>query len=192
MLGPEGIRQRMSEIQQRMREAFPDRSSEATSPGAPRKLEGSFGLDAFRPFDPKAAGIKWNPDAETLRPLIEEAANRNGVAPELLDALVSAESAYDSRARSRAGALGLTQLMPGTAEALGVSDPFDPAQNLNGGAKYLSQLIQRFDGDLPKALAAYNAGPNAVLKHGGIPPYTETQNYVNRVLSIYQQRRQQP
>ncbi|HVL39761.1 MAG TPA: lytic transglycosylase domain-containing protein, partial [Fimbriimonadaceae bacterium] len=107
----------------------------------------------------------------------------------LLDALVAEESAYDPNARSRAGAMGLSQLMPGTARELGVADPFDPAQNLRGGAKYLAQMLQRF-GDLRLALAAYNAGPGAVEKAGlAVPPYRETQEYVERVMKSYQEKR---
>ncbi|MBL1153191.1 MAG: lytic transglycosylase domain-containing protein, partial [Armatimonadetes bacterium] len=109
----------------------------------------------------------------------------------LLDSLVAAESGYDPAARSRAGALGLTQLMPSTATALGVAQPFDPEQNLSGGAKYLSQMLQKF-GSLEKALAAYNAGPGAVERHGGIPPYAETQAYVRRVMSLYNAKKERP
>jgi len=112
---------------------------------------------------------------------IEAAAAKNGVDPALLRALVRQESGFDPAARSGAGAVGLTQLMPGTAASLGV-DPTDPAQALDGGARYLRQQLDRFGGDERKALAAYNAGPGAVARFGGVPPYTETQNYVQRVL----------
>ena len=96
---------------------------------------------------------------------------------------MSQESGFDPNARSGAGAVGLTQLMPGTAASLGVTNPLDPAQSLQGGAKYLRQQLDRFGGDEKLALAAYNAGPGAVAKFGGVPPYAETQNYVNSVLS---------
>jgi soluble lytic murein transglycosylase-like protein len=95
---------------------------------------------------------------------------------------VSQESGFNPTARSGAGALGLTQLMPGTASALGVTNPLDPAQSLQGGAKYLREQLDRFGGDEKLALAAYNAGPGAVQKYGGVPPYAETQNYVNSVM----------
>jgi soluble lytic murein transglycosylase-like protein len=114
---------------------------------------------------------------------IDAAAASNGIDPALLKALVSQESGFDPNARSGAGALGLTQLMPGTAAGLGVTNPLDPAQSLQGGAKYLRQQLDRFGGDEKLALAAYNAGPGAVQKYGGVPPYTETQNYVTSVLS---------
>ncbi len=112
---------------------------------------------------------------------IEAAAAKNGVDPALLRALVRQESGFDPAARSSAGAVGLTQLMPGTAASLGV-DPTDPAQALDGGARYLRQQLDRFGGDERLALAAYNAGPGAVARAGGIPPYAETQQYVERVL----------
>lgn len=115
---------------------------------------------------------------------IREAAERHGVDPALFTALVHAESAFNPQARSHAGAMGLTQLMPGTARGLGVTDPWDPKQNLDGGAKYLSQMLRQFDGDVNLALAAYNAGPGAVRRHGGIPPFTETRNYVNRINNL--------
>jgi soluble lytic murein transglycosylase-like protein len=114
---------------------------------------------------------------------IDAAAASNGIDPALLKALVSQESGFDPNARSGAGAVGLTQLMPGTAAALGVTDPLDPAQSLQGGAKYLRQQLDRFGGDEKLALAAYNAGPGAVARFGGVPPYSETQHYVTNVLS---------
>ena len=114
---------------------------------------------------------------------IDAAAASNGIDPALLKGLVSQESGFDPNARSGAGALGLTQLMPGTAAGLGVTNPLDPVQSLQGGAKYLRQQLDRFGGDEKLALAAYNAGPGAVARFGGVPPYSETQNYVTSVLS---------
>jgi soluble lytic murein transglycosylase-like protein len=112
---------------------------------------------------------------------ITAAATKYGIDPALLKGLIRQESNFDASARSGAGAQGLTQLMPGTAASLGV-DPSDPAQAIEGGAKYLKQQLDRFGGDASKALAAYNAGPGAVAKYGGVPPYAETQNYVQKVL----------
>ena len=117
--------------------------------------------------------------------MIRQAAAANGVDPALLAALVRAESNFNPNAVSPAGAQGLTQLMPGTARGLGVTNAFDPAQALNGGAKYLRQMLDRFGGDVRMALAGYNAGPGAVARYGGVPPYAETQQYVERVLHYY-------
>ena len=114
--------------------------------------------------------------------LIAESAQRNGVDPALLKGLIRQESNFDPAARSGAGAVGLTQLMPATAAGLGVADPTDPAQAIEGGARYLRAQLDRFGGDEAKALAAYNAGPGAVQRFGGVPPYAETQAYVQRVL----------
>ncbi len=112
---------------------------------------------------------------------ITAAATKYGIDPALLKGLIRQESNFNASAQSGAGAQGLTQLMPGTASSLGV-DPSDPAQAIEGGAKYLKQQLDRFGGDPSKALAAYNAGPGAVAKYGGVPPYAETQNYVQKVL----------
>ena len=101
-----------------------------------------------------------------------------------MQAVVQVESGYNQRARSNKGAIGLMQLMPGTASDLAVADPWDAEQNLRGGTSYLRQMLDRF-GDLELALAAYNAGPEAVARFGGIPPYEETRNYVRRILHLF-------
>jgi soluble lytic murein transglycosylase-like protein len=116
---------------------------------------------------------------------ILESAKRYGVEPELIAAVVQTESNGNPNAVSRVGAQGLMQLMPATAKDLGVQDPFNPADNINGGAKFLAELTQRFG--LENGVAAYNAGPGAVSRAGGIPPYRETQAYVKKVLSLYQE-----
>ena len=118
--------------------------------------------------------------------LVAEAARRHGLDPGLVMAVVGVESGFQPQAVSPKGAQGLMQLMPATARDLGVADPLDPAANLDGGSRYLSSLVARYDGDLTKALAAYNAGMGAVARHGGVPPYTETRNYVRKVLGRYQ------
>ena len=112
---------------------------------------------------------------------ITAAAQANGLDPALLAGLIKQESGFNPNAGSGAGARGLTQLMPGTAAGLGVTNVLDPVQSINGGAKYLKQQLDAFGGDAAKALAAYNAGPGAVQRFGGIPPYSETQNYVRIV-----------
>ena len=120
---------------------------------------------------------------------IDAAAAKYNVDPALLRGLIRQESNFNANATSPAGARGLTQLMPGTAAALGV-DPSVPAQAIEGGAKYLRQQLDRFGGDPAKALAAYNAGPGAVQRYGGVPPYAETQNYVRKVMGYAAEYRQ--
>jgi soluble lytic murein transglycosylase-like protein len=120
-----------------------------------------------------------------LRALAAAAARRHGLAPELVAAVASVESGFDPAAVSPKGAQGLMQLMPRTAAALGVADAFDPAANLDGGSRHLRALLARYGGDLEKALAAYNAGEGAVQRHGGVPPYRETREYVKKVMGRY-------
>lgn len=115
--------------------------------------------------------------------LANDAAERYNLDPRLIRAVIRAESGWDSTAVSSAGAMGLMQLMPETATGLGVQDAFDAEQNIDGGARYLKQMLDRYDGELPVALAAYNAGPTAVDEHGGVPPFEETQEYVQKILS---------
>jgi soluble lytic murein transglycosylase-like protein len=117
-----------------------------------------------------------------LAALIVAAARRHHLDPELVRAVVSVESGFRPDAVSPKGAQGLMQLMPATARSLGVKDAFDPADNVDGGVRYLRALIDRYDGDVKRALAAYNAGIGAVARHGGIPPYPETLVYVSKVL----------
>lgn len=115
---------------------------------------------------------------------IRAAADREGYSPDLLKAVIQKESAFYPCAISNKGALGLMQLMPQTASALGVADPFNALENLNGGAKYLGQLLSRYGGDMKLALGAYNAGPARVDQYKDVPPYPETQNYVKEILGL--------
>jgi soluble lytic murein transglycosylase-like protein len=113
---------------------------------------------------------------------IRDVANRYGVSEELIVAIIEAESQFDTHAVSDRGALGLMQLMPATAATLGVQDPFDARENIEGGVRHLLAMMARFRGNLRLALAAYNAGEQAVIKHRGVPPYPETREYVRRIL----------
>jgi soluble lytic murein transglycosylase len=117
--------------------------------------------------------------------VITEAARQNGLSFSLLKALIHVESYFNPRAVSKKGALGLTQIMPQNLEHLNISDPFDPWENFMGGARYLKTMLDRFDQQLPLALAAYNAGPGAVERYNNIPPFKETQDYVEKVLKFF-------
>lgn len=121
---------------------------------------------------------------ESLSSLITNAAKKYQVDPKLVSAVAEVESGGRQEATSAAGAVGVMQLMPDTAVSLGVN-PYDKRENVEGGAKYLKEMLDLFGGDVKKAVAAYNAGPAAVKNYGGVPPYKETQNYVNKVLDIY-------
>lgn len=129
--------------------------------------------------------LPLRPPAE-IDALARRVAAEYDVAPELVLAVIAVESAWQPEAVSHAGAQGLMQLIPETAERFGVRDPFDPEQNVRGGTRYLRWLLSLFRGDVTRALAAYNAGERAVLRHGGVPPYPETQNYVVKVRRYYQ------
>lgn len=125
------------------------------------------------------------PIMSQIEAAIEEASYKHKVPAALIKAMIRQESNFNPKSISSVGAIGLMQLMPNTAEGLGVSDPFDIRQNIDGGTKYLKGLLARFNSDYSLAIAAYNAGPNAVKKYGGVPPYEETQNHVRKVLKYY-------
>ncbi|MEJ8567593.1 lytic transglycosylase domain-containing protein [Elongatibacter sediminis] len=143
--------------------------------------------------DPRCRGVSWEKVALNTRAFREEihgAALRNGLEESLIRAIIHAESAYQPEAVSPKGAQGLMQLMPETQRSLAVSNPFDPADNIEGGARHLSELLEAFGGDSTLAAAAYNAGAGAVQKHGGVPPFEETREYVRRVNILYRRYRQ--
>src|SRR6185503_668099 len=125
-------------------------------------------------------------DKEALEPFIQEAATAHGMSPSLIRAVIQTESRFNPLAVSRVGAQGLMQLMPTTARHVGIENPFDPRENILGGTKYLSTLLDRFKGNTAKALAAYNAGPTVVARHRGLPPYRETQGYVRKIQKLVQ------
>lgn len=137
-----------------------------------------------------ALGARTLANRARYAPIIESAAHTYKVDPALLHAVILAESAYNPNAVSPKGATGLMQLMPGTAKRYGVTDIYDPSANIHGGTRYLRDLLQMFNNNIHLALAAYNAGENAVIRNGNkIPPYPETKNYVAKVTSFYQQLR---
>jgi soluble lytic murein transglycosylase-like protein len=156
-----------------------------------------YRLLVLSPHDRTASGDRYDSmllaKAGRYDSIIENAAQSASVEPNLLRAVIVVESGFNSRAVSKRGAVGLMQLMPATASRFGVSNPYDPRQNIHGGAQYLKFLIDRFGQNVRLALAAYNAGEEAVERNGGqIPPFTETMAYVPRVLRIYQMLTAQP
>ena len=150
---------------------------------APNKL-----IDGPAPAgtSPRAPGA-LEQGATTVGSIVLQVAREVDVSPQLLHAVIAVESAYDARAVSTKGAQGLMQLMPATAQRFGVTDPFDPHENVRGGARYLKALLEQFKGDVKLTLAAYNAGENAVVRYGNrVPPFTETQRYVPKVMARMQ------
>ena len=138
----------------------------------------------------RAGALVVKGNAAVYAPQIELAAEEVGIDAALVHAVINAESGYNPAAVSRAGAQGLMQLMPGTAKRYAVKDVFDPKQNIKGGTRYLHDLLLKFDNNLELAIAAYNAGENAVIRHGRrVPPYRETQTYVPKVLRLYEKYR---
>ncbi len=145
------------------------------------------GISATRSSLSSASNAKASP--LSVADAISAASHRYKLDPDFVSSVVSAESDFNPRATSRKGAKGLMQLMPGTASQLGVNDPFDPAKNAEGGTRYLRGLLERYNFDVPKALAAYNAGPTRVEQHHGVPPYRETRRYVARIINDYNRKK---
>jgi soluble lytic murein transglycosylase-like protein len=177
---------RVSQLQQLIGVAVPQPQGAASSTFASQLATATTATTASAPATTATAGLMATGASELPADVpfgaeITAAAKKHGIDPALLAGLVKQESNFNPNAGSPAGARGLTQLMPGTAAGLGVTNVLDPIQSLDGGAKYLRQQLDAFGGDVTRALAAYNAGPGAVQRYGGVPPYAETQNYVRIV-----------
>lgn len=196
--GVEAIQARISEIQRRFGIEGP---VPGTTVGFQRALDAELKKnDGATPPQTAGGGATSKADTAKMTPaeastqlssasnettrFIQEAAAKYGLDSRLVAAVAEAESSGNQSEVSDAGAVGVMQLMPDTAAALGVN-PYDEKQNIEGGAHYLKQMLDTFGGDMKKAIAAYNAGPQAVKDYGGVPPYAETQNYVNKVLDLY-------
>ena len=148
-------------------------------------LKGRAGSTISAPSGANRARQASEPPNEGLDRIVRQAAERHQVDPALVKAVITTESSWNPRAISRKGAVGLMQLVPQTAQRYGVGNLFDPAQNVEGGTTYLRSLLDKYNGDLPKSLAAYNAGERAVDDSGGVPWYPETQRYVQKVTQAY-------
>jgi soluble lytic murein transglycosylase-like protein len=147
-----------------------------------------FETDDSIPANAPATAIQSS-SPQSVTQAIRSASHRYKLDPDFVSSVVSAESGFNPLARSRKGAQGLMQLMPGTASQLGVNDVLDPAKNADGGTRYLRGLLERYNFDVPKALAAYNAGPTRVDQHHGVPPYRETRRYVTRIINDYNRKK---
>lgn len=182
LAGIQNVMQRMQAIEERF-----GIKTTATKTDFQNTLQSEMkAKDTLPPADAarRSTGMTALPTGDIGR-LISTAADKYGVDPKLVAAVAQTESNCRPDAVSEAGAVGIMQLMPDTAAALGVENAYDPQQNIDGGAKYIKEMLDAFGGDVRQAVAAYNAGPQAVKKYNGVPPYAETQNYVNKVMDIY-------
>jgi soluble lytic murein transglycosylase-like protein len=185
----------ISAIQNRIAEisgAPPAGAVQTAAPGTFNVALAQALMPQLAPPDAAAPDAPAPVPPEQINQLVQQNADIWQVDPALIKSVIANESSFNANAQSPVGAQGLMQLMPETAASLGVKNPFDPAQNVAGGTRYLRSLLDRFKGDTRLAVAAYNAGPNAVEKYGDVPPYSETQSYVKNVLGSLDEYRSQP
>lgn len=174
--GAAGALRRIDQINERIRQIV---GSRASTTAAAKTHEASF-AGVLKGVTDEVSRVP-----SELKPLFAEIARRYNLPQSLLESVARHESGFNTRAVSPKGAQGLMQIMPGTQKMLGIGDPFDARESIDGGARYLRMMLDRFGGDTQRALAAYNAGPENVEKFGGIPPFAETRNYVSRILNDF-------
>lgn len=186
--GVYGIIERIDEIQKR----FGLKRHNSASGDEIKPSADDFDAALRKAFGESSAAVELSediPQRAKINKIAERYAHQYKVPSSLVKAVIEAESGYDMTALSPKGAMGLMQLMPATAASLGVHDPYSPEENIRGGVGFLKDLLERYDNDYKKALAAYNAGPGAVDKYGGVPEYRETKDYVDKVLKLYKANR---